>query len=209
MEKTTIVLATKNPKKAEEIQRMVPNNIQINCLSELPEAEGISQAEETGETFRENALIKAKYWAKKLRPKIPNVRVLAEDSGLEIEALNGYPGVLTHRCVKELCPEANINEDKPEQLYPLLLKLMEESGNPSKDAKWVSAMAYVDSEKQLSDEQCVVGLMTQCEGEKAFGFDQYFSVNNKTLAQMTYEEKDMIGPRRKALMDVLSKAGLI
>lgn len=197
-----IVFASGNYKKAEEMQRMAPDNIQVLSLKEIPEASNVPQAEENGTTFLENAEIKASYWAEKL-----NMPVIAEDSGIVIDALNGYPGVHTKRCIEDLCPGANVNVDKPSELYPALLKLMEESGNDDTTAHWVTAMVYKDSEKLISVQRVLDGDMCHCAGEKEFGFDQYFKAKgfDKTLAELAPEEKDEIGPRKKAFNELLSK----
>ena len=79
----TIVFASWNSKKAIEMQRMTPDGIELLCLKDFPEAANIPQADENGTTFLENAIIKAKYWAEKI-----NMPVLAEDSGIVIDALN-------------------------------------------------------------------------------------------------------------------------
>lgn len=201
MSNQKIVFASWNPKKAAEIQRMAPENIQVVCLKDIPEAANIPQAEENGATFEANAIIKAKYWANQL-----NLPVLAEDSGIVIDALNGYPGVYTKRCIQDLRPGANVNVDKPDELYPVLLELMEESGNPSTTAHWVSAMAFASSDKTLLAEESLDGDMCHCAGEKEFGFDQYFKPNGseKTLSELTPEEKDKIGPRKKAFQNILN-----
>ncbi|MBR0350669.1 MAG: non-canonical purine NTP pyrophosphatase [Clostridia bacterium] len=198
---TTIVFASMNPKKVEEIQRMAPKYIKVLCLKDIPEAQGIPQAEEIGKTFIENATIKAKYWAKKL-----NMPVLAEDSGIEILALDGYPGVYTKRCIDQLRPGANINEDNPDELYPLLLELIDESGKNTTEAKWVSSMAYIDGTKELYTYEAIHGNMCPCAGTRVFGFDQYFKPkgSTKTLSQMSPEEKDEIGPRLKALKNIFN-----
>ena len=198
-----ILFASKNAKKTAEVQRMAPKKIEVVCLSDIPEAAGIPQTEENGKTFLDNAVIKARYWHEKL-----NMPVLAEDSGLEIDALNGYPGVYTKRCVKELCPGANINEDNPGELYPLLLELMEKSDESIKTATWFSAMAYVDQQGQITEKvRYLRGLMCQCAGEREFGFDQYFKPigYDKTLSQMEPTEKDKLGPRNKALKAILKE----
>ena len=181
-----IIFASFNPKKAEEMQRIAPKNIEIVCLKDIPEASKISQAEETGKTFLENAIIKAKYWAEKL--KIP---VIAEDSGIVIDALNGYPGVYTKRCLEQLCPGTNVNVDKPSEIYPILLKLMEESGSTDTTAYWVSAMAFIENEKIIYVEEKLEGDMCQCAGQREFGFDQYFKAKgyNKTLPQTLSRRK--------------------
>ena len=202
MTKKIIVFASMNPKKTAEIQRMAPENIQIVCLRDIPEALGIPQAEENGSTFMENAIIKAKYWAEKL-----NLPVLAEDSGLVIDALNGYPGVYTKRCIEQLRPGSDVNSDNPAELYPLLLELMKESSNPDTTAHWFSAVAYIDSKKDLYAEADLTGDMCSCAGEKEFGFDQYFKAKGyeKTLSELSAEEKDAIGPRKKAFESILKQ----
>ena len=201
-EKKTIVFASMNAKKTAEIQRMAPEDIQIICLRDIPEVANIPQAEENGSTFLENATIKAKYWAEKL-----NQPVLAEDSGLVIDALNGYPGVYTKRCIEQLCPGANINADNPQELYPIILQLMSESNNPDTTAHWISAMTYIECEKTIYVEEALHGNMCPCAGKREFGFDQYFKAKGftKTLSELSPEEKDKIGPRRKAFEKILEQ----
>ena len=198
----TIVFASCNFKKAAEMQRMAPDGIKIVCLKDIPEAANVPQADETGTTFLENATIKAKYWAEKL-----NMTVLAEDSGIAIDALNGYPGVYTKRCIEKLRPGANVNVDKPAELYPLLLELMAESGNTDTTAHWSTAMVCIDSGRTLYAEEALHGDMCQCAGEREFGFDQYFKAKGfeKTLSELTPEEKDEIGPRKRAFKNILEQ----
>ena len=198
----TIVFASWNPKKAAEMQRMAPEGIKVVCLKDIPEAANVPQAEENGTTFLENATIKAKYWAEKL-----NMAVLAEDSGIVIDALDGYPGVYTKRCIEHLRPGANVNVDKPSELYPVLLELMEESGNATTVAYWVSAMAFIDSDRKIYAEESLQGDMCSCAGEREFGFDQYFKAKGfeKTLSELAPEEKDKIGPRKRAFGSILNQ----
>ena len=179
---------------------MAPDNIKIVCLKDIPEATNLPQAEETGKTFLENATIKAKYWAEKL--KMP---VIAEDSGIEIDALDGYPGVYTKRCLEKLCPGSNVNVDKPSELYPIILDLMEESENKDTTAHWVTAMAFIDNERTIYVEEKLDGDMCKCAGQREFGFDQYFKAKGygKTLSELRPEEKDNIGPRKKAFETIL------
>jgi len=198
----TIVFASWNPKKATEMQRMAPEGIKVICLKDIPEADNVPQAEENGSTFLENATIKAKYWTEKL-----NMPVIAEDSGIVIDALNGYPGVYTKRCLEHLRPGANINADKPAELYPVLLELMAESGNTDTVAHWVTAMAFIDSNRTIYAEEALHGDMCPCAGEREFGFDQYFKAKGfeKTLSELAPEEKDEIGPRKRAFESILSQ----
>ena len=95
-----IVFASFNLKKAEEIQRIAKDKVKVICLNDIKEARDIEQAEETGKTFAENAKIKAKFWAEKL-----NMPVIAEDSGISIDALDGYPGVLLKGVLKNYVQE--------------------------------------------------------------------------------------------------------
>lgn len=197
-----VVFASSNPKKTAEIQRMAPEGIEIVSLKDVPGTAGIPQAEENGKTFIINAEIKADYWSKKL-----GTVVLAEDSGIEIQALNGYPGVYTKRCVEDLCPGADINVDKPGELYPLLLKLMKESGNPSTVAHWVSAVALAMNGIVVSTEEALKGNMCEAAGKTEFGFDQYFKPENctQTLSELEPTVKDAIGPRKKAFETILKE----
>lgn len=197
-----IVFASWNPKKVEEMQRVELKGIKIVCLKDIPEAANVPQADENGATFLENAKIKAQYWAEKL-----NTAVIAEDSGIVINALNGYPGVYTKRCIEQLCPGANVNVDKPAELYPVLLKLMAESGNADTAARWVSAMAFIDSDRTICTEEFLNGNMCPCAGQREFGFDQYFKAEGfeKTLSELSLEEKDKIGPRKRAFERIVSQ----
>ena len=197
-----IIFASWNSEKTAEIQRMAPEDIEVVSLNDMPEATNVIQAEEDGTTFLENAIIKAKYWAEKL-----NMPVLAEDSGIVIDALNGYPGVYTKRCIEQLCPRANVNVDNPDELYPVLLKLMKESDSTSTTAYWVSAIAFIDKQRTIYAEESLRGDMCPCAGERKFGFDQYFKPCgfDKTLSELTPEEKDKIGPRKKAFENVLNQ----
>ena len=198
----TIVFASWNPKKAAEMQRMAPEGIKVVCLKDITEAVNVPQAEENGNTFMENATIKAKYWAEKL-----NMAVIAEDSGIVIDALDGYPGVYTKRCLEHLRPGTNVNVDKPAELYPILLELMAESGNADTTAHWVSAMAFIDSDRTIYAEESLHGDMCHCAGEREFGFDQYFKAKGfeKTLSELAPEEKDKIGPRKRAFESILNQ----
>ena len=194
-----IVFASWNAKKSAEIQRMAPKNIEIICLKDVLEAEGIPQANENGKSFIENAIIKAEYWSKVL-----GMAVLAEDSGIKIDILDGYPGVRTKRCIEELCQGSNVNEDKPSELYPLLLKLMRERGE-STSAEFVCSMALIDGDKRVYAKDVLKGNMCDCAGEREFGFDQYFKPEGfeKTLAELAPEEKDKIAPRKYAFECIL------
>lgn len=203
-----IVLASKNQKKVEEMQRiadeLLAGSITVISLSDVPQAKGVEQAEENGTTFLENARIKARYWAKKLQ-----MPALAEDSGIEIDALDGAPGVYTKRAIEKLCPNVEINTDRPGEFYPKLLQIMSQTGNPSKKAKWVCAMvlAFHDKDEKIEAQNEICGEMCECAGTREFGFEQYFRPDGsiQTLSEMQPQEKDAIGPRYKSLKDILTR----
>ena len=190
-----VVYASMNKNKAEEIQRIAPNDMQIICLKDIPDAYDIPRAKESGENALENARIKAKYWYETL-----NMPVIAEKSSLEIEALNGKPGVNFKKCMESICPGLNINVNNPKELYPLLLELMRKSRKESKKALWTLAMAYVDETTTICAVKSLAGSMTPCAGKREFGFDQYFRPEGmeKTLSELTLEEKNEISPRKIA-----------
>lgn len=196
-----VVFASWNPKKAVEIQRIAPKDMKIICLKDIPEAKNIPRANLKGKNALENARIKAEYWSKKL-----NMPVLAEKSGFEIEALNGYPGVNNKKCIEDLCPDVNVDVNNPEEFYPMLLKLMNESGNKSKKATWRLAMAYTDKTTTILCCNSLQGNMCACAGERKFGFDQYFKPNgkDKTLSELEPEDKDEISPRKLAFEGIRS-----
>ena len=203
-----IVLVSKNPKKAVEMQRManelVNENVIIVSLSDIPEAQMEEQAEENGTTFMENAIIKAEYWAKKLQ-----MPALAEDSGIMIDALDGAPGVETKRAIAKFFPGQDINVDRPSEYYPKLLEMMKASGDTSKRASWVSAMAlaFTDGRPNIEAQNILYGEMCECAGIREFGFDQYFIPEeyHETLSEMEIAKKDAIGPRYKSLKEIFAK----
>ena len=87
---------------------------------------------------------------------------------------------------------------------------MQKTGNPSKKAGWVSAivLAFPNNERPLIEAQnTLYGEMCECAGEKEFGFDQYFIPIGKTetLSQMSSQDKDDIGPRKKSLKEIFNK----
>lgn len=197
-----VVFASMNKKKTVEIQRMAPEWLEVICLKDIPEAANVSQADENGETFLDNATIKAMYWAEKLK-----CAVLAEDSGIMIDSLGGFPGVNTKRCIEQFYQGSDINEDTPAKLYPALLSLITKDGNKDTTANWVSAMVLVDGNNIIKAEEMLQGDMCSCAGEREFGFDQYFRPKelNNTLAELTPQEKDSIGPRKKAFYKILEQ----
>ena len=183
------ILASHNKKKIVEMQRLLRERIPgIELIS--PEEAGIAgEAEETGITFEENALLKAHYCA------LPGYYVFADDSGLEVDALNGRPGVFSARYAGEPCNDGNNN----------VLLLSELEGVPAerRTGRYVSVIACLtpEGEELTTRATCEGVLLTAPQGNGGFGYDPLFYVPElcKTFAEVTPEEKDAISHRGRAV----------
>ena len=184
----TLVLATGNPHKAQEIQESLKGmGIQILTLKDFPDA---PEVEEDGETCQDNAIKKAKaiaghtgHWA------------LADDTGLEVAALDGRPGVYAARYAGE---DATYEDNCKKMLQEL-------QGIPAdqRGAKFITVIALVDPK---GNTQVVEGMLegtitTSFRGTQGFGYDPVFYVpaKGKTLAEMSLQEKNQISHRALAL----------
>lgn len=182
----TIILASNNKNKLREISEKVKTfNIKIISQSE---AGYDIEVEETGKTFQENAILKAETIY-----KIANTPVIAEDSGLEIDALNGEPGVYTARYAG---PNAT-SKDRIEKVLNLL-KNVEDS---KRTARFKCALCYIDKkeEKHIFEETCEGKITNEPSGTNGFEYDPIFLYGTKTFAQMTEEEKNKISHRGKTI----------
>ncbi len=183
-----IVLATQNPDKVREIKEVLKDlPIKILTLMDLGLKEKV---EETGKTLEENALLKAKFWAEKT-----GKWALADDTGLEVEALNGAPGVHTSRYAGE---NASYEDN-----WKKLLKNMEGIPWEKRKARFRCVIVIVSPQgKRYIAEGSVEGYITlEAKGNKGFGYDPVFYVpeKGKTLAEMSLEEKNSLSHRGKAL----------
>ncbi len=155
-----------------------------------PKDIGIKQEiNETGKTFEENALLKAKAYA-----SLSNLTTLADDSGLEVDALNGEPGVRSARYAGEGAPQAKL-------IDYLLQKL---SGIPweERDARFkcVIAIASPDGEMITCHGECQGIITFEPKGKEGFGYDPVFYLPelDKTMAELTMKEKNKVSHRGKA-----------
>lgn len=188
----TIVLATRNAGKAREFQALLGS---LNCtvLTAL-EAGYDKEPKETGKTFRENALIKAKAVA----AHVP-YPVLADDSGLEVETLNGAPGIHSARYARSGAKDEN-NRRK-------LLSVLQ--GKSNRRARFVCVLCFLEpgKEPQFFEGECA-GVITQEEhGQGGFGYDPVFipKGETRTFAEMTSEEKNPMSHRGRAVAAFLAR----
>lgn len=179
-----IVIATNNINKLKEIKEIFKEYEllslkDINCNIEV---------EEDGKTFEENAKKKAGEIA-----KITNLPVLADDSGLCIEAFNGWPGVYTDRFLGENATPIQKNE--------AILEKMKNLKGEERKAKVVCIMAYCENGKYIVAKGEVEGkIAEEPRGQSGFGFDPIFEIENgKTYGEISEEEKNKISHRKKAL----------
>lgn len=179
-----LVFATNNKDKIYEVAKLISANIRLLSLNDIGCNESII---ESGTTFQENALIKARYVSSKYK-----VNCFADDSGLEVEALNGRPGVHSARYSGE-----DRNDDRNNQ------KLLKELINqPNREAGFVTVIALILNGEEYIFEGTVNGrIATECKGKEGFGYDPLFipEGHNKTFAEMQLAEKNKISHRARAV----------
>ncbi len=188
--KMKIVLATHNRDKCAEMEAIMKDMpIQLLTLNEFPEIEEII---EDGKTLQENALIKAK-----TVHKITHLPAIADDTGLEVDALGGQPGIYSARYAGENCSYSdNVNK---------LLKEMVNIPPKKRSALFRTAIAYVDENMEHATEGVVEGvIIDMMKGIDGFGYDPVFYIPSmkKTYAEMSMNEKNQISHRGKAVKNM-------
>lgn len=191
-----IVIATRNRHKAVELQTLLHGaGYDAVQLDEIDPDGKIPEVEETGTTFKENALLKAHAIAK--ATGLPSV---ADDTGLEVDALGGAPGIFSARYAGENCTyEDNVKK---------LLRELSDVADDRRTAHFKTVAVYVHKETELSAEGVVEGVITEkAEGVGGFGYDPVFSVLDmkKTYAQLADEEKNRVSHRGKAIRSLIEK----
>lgn len=182
----TIIIATNNQNKVKEIKSLFDNkNICFKTLKEIGYKDEII---EDGNTFSENALIKAKTIALKY-----NIPAISDDSGLEVRALNWEPGIYSARYAY------NLHDD--EENNKLLLKNLE--GIEDRYARYACAIClYYPNGKHIDVlEYCEGEIIDEKKGTNGFGYDPYFYIPSlgKTFAEVPLEIKNTMSHRAKAL----------
>lgn len=184
-----LVFATHNHNKAKEIQALVPEGITIVTLDDLQCNEDIP---ETAPTLEGNAIQKAEYIVNQF-----NLNVFADDTGLEIEALNGEPGVISARYAGE-------QRDSNQNMDLVLEKL---NGIVNRNAQFRTAIAlYWEGEMHLFEGIVKGKMRTEKSGNEGFGYDPIFEPENcgKTFAEMSLDEKNKMSHRARALEKMIA-----
>lgn len=188
MNKIKLVFATNNQHKLKEVQAMLTNFeiislAEINCFEEIPE---------TAKTLEGNAILKANFITKKY-----GLNCFADDTGLEVEALNNEPGVYSARY-------AGMENNAESNMKKLLKEL---GGSTNRKAQFRTAVALNIQGKQFIFEGiCKGSILTKKQGENGFGYDPIFMPSgfNKSFAEMNLNEKSYISHRGKAIEQLVS-----
>ena len=182
-----IVIATHNKDKLKELKSGFSDlDVELLDLSSFPE---IGEIIEDGKTLEDNALIKANTVFNKT-----GIPAIADDTGLEVDYLEGAPGVYTARFAGENCTyEDNVNK---------LLKDMKNVPKLQRGAKFRTSMVFVDKNTKLFSDGEVKGIVSEkIKGLAGFGYDPIFYVpkEGKTFAEMSLEKKNIISHRGLAI----------
>ncbi len=188
-----IVLASNNVGKIAEFNDLLsPFNLQVIAQAEL----GVDEAQETGLSFVENAILKARHAS-----HITGLPAIADDSGLEVAVLDGQPGIYSARFAGENATDQDNN-----------LKLLQQlEDNTNREANFRCVMVYM---QQSNDPSPIIAegilngeIISKPRGENGFGYDPIFWVPelNKTCAELSKDQKNKVSHRAKATQTLLDK----
>ena len=186
MEDKVIVVASGNQGKIKEFKEMLePEGYTVKSLSDFPD---MPEVEETGTTFHDNAIIKAQAVTDRY-----GITAISDDSGLEIDALDKKPGVMSARWLGH-----DTSYDVKNQK---VLDLLKEKKN--RTCRYVCAIAItrVNEEPVVFEDTVECEVALEAKGSNGFGYDPiiYYAPSGKTMAEMSKEEKNSISHRGKAV----------
>lgn len=197
------LLATHNIKKRMELERILaPLGVQVLTAEEA--GVELTDVEETGETFEENAVLKAESGCRE-----SGMPCVADDSGLEVDALHGAPGVYSARYAGE-----HGNDDKN---MAKLLDALKDTPDEQRTARFVctACCIFPDGTKLITRGECPGIIAHERAGVGGFGYDPVFvptEADGRSMASLTDGEKDAISHRRRALeklAQVLAEKGIV
>ncbi|MFQ1042626.1 XTP/dITP diphosphatase [Gilliamella sp. CG16] len=190
-----IVLATNNQGKVNELQNLLADaGFDIIAQSQF----NLPDADETGLTFVENAIIKARYAA-----KLTGLPAIADDSGLVVEALNGEPGIYSARYAGEHGNDESNNQKLLQALQPI--------PQEKRSAYFYCALVFMHHENDPTPIICLGKwnglILNELKGKGGFGYDPLFYVPelNCTAAELTKEHKSQISHRGQALKQLIKE----
>lgn len=187
-DKFKLVFATQNEGKYNEVKKLIPSVIRLLSLDDL---NFCGEIEETGKTLKQNAKIKSDFIYKNY-----NTNCFADDTGLEIDSLNGLPGVYSARFAGNNCK----SQDNIEKVWRLL------TGYKNTNAKLKSVFSLNINGKTFFFEGKIEGkIIFEQRGQNGFGYDSIFIPNGhkKTFAELDLIEKNKISHRSKALKKLI------
>ena len=185
-----MIVSTRNEHKLRELREALPG-IELEPLPEEVEL-----PPETGDTFEDNALLKARHAA-----RAANLPALADDSGIEVDALGGRPGVYSARYAGEPKSDARNNEKVIADL----------AAHADKSAYYYCVLVYVrhadDPQPVIADGSWHGEIVAEARGSNGFGYDPHFLVPalGKTAAELTPQEKNAVSHRGQALRALVGK----
>ena len=188
-----LLIATKNNGKVAELEKLFANlPVKLRSLNDFT---NISDVEETGETFAENAALKARAYAGQTASW-----TIADDSGLEVAALNGAPGVYSARYAGETATDRK-NVEK-------LLCEVDQSGDPNRSARFVCAIAVADAYGEIkftAQGFCAGKIVGEPRGANGFGYDPVFVPDGfvETFAELPAPVKQKISHRGRAAAKII------
>lgn len=190
MEKV-VILASNNKYKLEELSKKLAE-FKIKVVPQK-EAIGDLEVEETGTTFAENAILKAEEIF-----KLTGKPVIADDSGLAVDYLNGEPGVYSNRFAG---PDAT-DDDRINRIIEALDGVPDEE----RTARFICAICYVDEKgkRHVFENSCEGIIAREKHGDNGFGYDPIFMIGDTSFAEMSKDDKNKISHRGKAIVDFVN-----
>lgn len=178
-----LVVASKNPDKLQEMEAILRR---LGVAGELVGDLDWPDVEESGSTLEENALLKARAVA-----EATGLPAVADDTGLEVAALDGRPGVLTARYAG---PDATYQDN-----VVRLLAELDGVGDRTATFRTVVALVRPDGAEVVAEGRVTGRITEQARGQGGFGYDPVFEVGGRTLAEMSDDEKNGLSHRSRAL----------
>jgi len=186
-----LVVASKNPDKIAEIELALNR---AGVAAEIVRGLDWPDVDESGSTLEENALIKARAVA-----EATGLPVVADDTGLEVDALGGAPGVHTARFAGDGA--------RYEDNVAKMIEVMKEETLRSARFRTVTALVFPDGAEVVAEGSLEGRIAEAPRGTRGFGYDPVFEVNGRTLAEMTLEEKDSMSHRARAVRALIDSLG--